>query len=55
MDRNQFMLGLLIVQILLFTIAILSKSREKKAVHYFILFILSSILFTHILAYNTDA
>ena len=49
------MMGILFLQIFFFAIAILSNKWNKKPLHYFILFILSAILVTHILAYNTDA
>lgn len=55
MEKSYFMLGLLLVQVLLFTIALLSQKWNKKPIHYFILFILSSILITHIIAFNTDS
>lgn len=55
MGRNDILFGLLVVQILLFSMALISRFRDKKMGHYFILFLLTSIMVTHIIAYHTDS
>lgn len=55
MEKYYYTFGLILVQILLFAIALLSQKWNKKSVHYFILFILSGILITHIVVFNTDS
>lgn len=55
MEKGYLTLGLLIVQILIFTATLLSQEWDKKSVHYFILFLLCGILVTHIVAFNTDS